>query len=108
MIPGLAAAGGFVESRQPGSGRSGRVVAILSQDFQRTRRDSNPRLLPPEGAEQDHESEVIALFPGRSGSAEVPKGAVRDSKAQTNPARFRVHSDAKALALALRQAIRVV
>ena len=40
------------------------------------------------------------LFPGRSESGEVPKGTVRRSKAQPNPARCRVHSDAEALALA--------
>jgi hypothetical protein len=44
----------------------------------------------------------------RSESDEVPKGAVRRSKAQPNPARCRVHSDAEALALALRRAIKVV
>jgi hypothetical protein len=73
-----------------------------------TRRDSNPRPLPPEGMGRTHESEVMPLFPGQSESGEVPKGAVRRSKAQTNPARCRVHSDAEALALALRRAIRVV
>ena len=83
-------------------------AAILSWDSWRTRRDSNPRLLPPEGMGRTHESEVMLLFPGQSESGEVPKGAVRRSKAQTNPARCRVHSDAEALALALRRAIRVV
>ena len=83
-------------------------AAILSQDSWQTRRDSNPRPLPPEGMGRNSESEVIPLFPGRSESCEVPIGAVRGSKAQSNPARCRVHSDAEALALALRRAIRVV
>jgi len=73
-----------------------------------TRRDSNPRPLPPEGTEGNHERKAIPHFPGRSELGEVPKGAVRRSKAQPNPARCRVHSDAEALALALRRAIRIV
>ena len=58
--------------------------------------------------ERNHESKVIVRFPGRSESGEVPKGAVGRSKALTNPARCRVHSDAEALALALWRAIAVV
>jgi len=56
-------------------------------------------LLPPEGTGPNHESNVIPLFAGQSGSDEVPIDAVRDNKAQTNPARCRVHSDGEALAL---------
>ena len=42
----------------------------------------------------------------RSGAA--PVCAVRHSKAQINPARCRVHSDAEALMLALWRAIKIV
>jgi hypothetical protein len=65
-------------------------------------------LLPPEETEQNHESNVIPIFPGRSGSGEVPKGAVRDSKAQSNPAPCRVDSDAEAFVLALWGVLEVV
>jgi len=77
-------------------------------DSWRTRRDSNPRLLPPEGMGRNHESEVIPLFPERSESGEVPIGAGGGSKAQSNPARCRVDSDGQALVVALWRAIKVV
>jgi hypothetical protein len=66
------------------------------------------RPFPPEGTERNHESKVIPLFAGRSGSDEVPIDAVRDSKAQTNPARCRADSDGQALVVALWRAIKVV
>ena len=74
----------------------------------RTRRDSNPRLLPPEGMGRNRESKDIPRFPVRNGSAEVPQDAVRRTESPSNPARCRVQSDAEALVLALWRAIKVV
>jgi hypothetical protein len=79
-----------------------------SLKLQRTRRDSNPRLLPPEGMQRNRESKVIPRFPAQSGSGKVPQDAVGCTETPSNPAPCRIPRDAEALAVALWRVIRVV
>jgi hypothetical protein len=69
---------------------------------------TNPRLLPPEGIGRNQERNAIPRFPGRSKSSEVPKDAVRRTKARPNPAPCRVDREAAILLVTLWRTIRVV
>jgi len=61
----------FQPGTEPGTGIELEPwAAILSQDLQRTRRDSNPRLLPPEG---DHHRAELLYFPANSQKQDRPR-----------------------------------